>query len=219
MIKDTPFDINTFKTKRRYEINKGNKNFHVKEINPSEWADNIYEVATAAYATYPESFRPDISHDQFVSDVMNWNFYKVYGAYSAEESICGYACLKKVGSYIVFCVMKADPKEERLGVNAAIICKILEDHNEFLMAGGYICDGARSIQHETAFQEYLEKYFGFRKAYCHLNIIYNPKYSNIIRIAYKFRKLLKKLDVVPVIRMANALLKMEEINRNGEKGR
>lgn len=113
-----------------------------------------------------------------------------------------------------FCVMKATPKKERLGVNAAIVCKILENHSEFLRVGGYICDGARSVQHETAFQEYLEKYFGFRKAYCHLNIIYNPKYSYIIRIAYKLRRALKKLDFIPAIRMANALLRMEEINRD-----
>lgn len=215
VIKDTPFDINELKAKRRYEINKGNKNFHVEEINPSEWVENIYDVAVAAYATYPESYRPNVLHDQFVSDVKKWNFYKVYGAYSVEDkSLCGYACLRKTGSYIDFCVMKADPEKERLGVNAAIVYKILEDHDEFLMSGGYICDGARSIQHETAFQDYFEKYFGFSKAYCRLNIIFNPKYSFIIRIAYKFRRLLNKLDFVPVIRKANALLKMEEINRN-----
>lgn len=214
VIKDTPFDINTLKAKRRYEINKGNKNFHVKEINPKECGESIYNVAIAAYATYPESYRPNVSHDQFISDVMNWNFYKVYGAYSIEDgSFSGYACLRKVGQYIDFCVMKADPTKERMGVNAAIICKILDDHQEFLKSGGYICDGARSVQHETFFQDYLEKYFDFRKAYCHLNIIYNPKDSIIIRIAYRLRRLLKKLDFIPSIRMANALLKMEEINR------
>ena len=215
VIKDTPFDINALKAKRRYEINKGNKNFCVEEMNPSEWVENIYDVAVAAYSTYPESYRPNVSHDLFVSDVKKWDFYKVYGAYSVEDKcLCGYACLRKTDSYIDFCVMKADPEKERLGVNAAIVYKILKDHDEFLINGGYICDGARSIQHETAFQDYLEKYFGFRKAYCHLNIIYNPKYSFIIKIAYKFRKLLVKLEFISVIRMANALLKMEEINRN-----
>ena len=109
--------------------------------------------------------------------------------------------------------MKADPVKERLGVNATMIFKILEDHDEFLKSGGYICDGTRSIQHETAFQDYLEKYFNFRKAYCHLNIIYNPKYKGIIMMAYKFRGLLSKLDFIPAIKRANSLLKMEEINR------
>jgi len=218
VIKDTPFDISALKAKRRYEINKGNKNFNVKEINPKEWVEDIYAVAVAAYATYPESYRPNVSHDQFVSDVLGWDFYKVYGAFSVEDnSLCGYACLNKrnlEGNYINFTLMKAIPDKERLGLNAAMVNKILEDHKDFLNNGGYICDGARSIQHETAFQDYLEKYFGFRKAYCRLNIVYNPKYSFIIKIAYKFRKLLRKLEFISVIRMANALLRMEEINRN-----
>ena len=218
VIKDTPFVISELKAKRRYEINKGIKNFEVKEIDPKECAESIYAVAMAAYATYPESYRPNVSHDPFVSDVMRWDFYKVYGAYSTEDaSLCGYACLIKEDpqeGYINFAVMKAIPDKERLGLNAAMVNKILADHEAFLNNGGYICDGARSIQHETAFQDYLEKYFGFRKAYCRLHIVYNPKYSFIIRIAYKCRRLLKKFEFVPAIRMANSLLKMEEINRN-----
>ncbi len=31
---------------------------------------------------------------------------------------------------------------------------------------GCICDGARIVQHETSFLDYLGKYFGFIKAYC-----------------------------------------------------
>lgn len=217
MIKDTPFDINALKAKRRYEINKGNKNFCVEEMNPSEWVENIYDVAVAAYSTYPESYRPNVSHDLFVSDVKKWDFYKVYGAYSVEDkSLCGYACLRKTGSYIDFCVMKADPKKERLGVNAAIVYKILKDHDEFLMSGGYICDGARSVNHETAFQEYLEKYYCFRKAFCKLHITYNPKLKLAIKILYPFRKILFVGDKIGLIHQINSVLRMEEIVRKND---
>ena len=214
VIKDTPFVLGELKSKRRYEINKGNKNFIIKEINPIDFAEDIYRVALAAYATYPKSYRPNIEHDSFVANVKAWHFYKVYGAFFIEnECLCGYACLQKNGDYIDFSVLKASPEKEKLGINAAMVYKILIDHESFFLSGGYICDGARSIQHETFFQDYLEKYFQFRKAYCKLNIIYNPKYKGAIQIAYKFRKVLKKLEFVPVIRMANALLKLEEINR------
>lgn len=219
VIKDTPFELSTLKAKRRYEINKGNRNFVVKEITPTEWSEDIYKVAIAAYETYPKSYRPNIEYNAFVVGVKSWRFYKVYGAFSVEDdTLCGYACLRKDASYIDFCVMKAIPEKERFGLNAAMVYKILDDHSEFLKMGGYVCDGARSIQHETAFQEYLEKYFDFRKAYCHLNIVYNPKYSWGIWVAYKFRKILNKLDFIPVIRTANALLKMEEINKDKNKG-
>lgn len=214
VIKDVPFDITKLKAKRRYEINKGFRNFLVKEINPLEWSEEIYKVAKAAYETYPKSYRPNIEHDVFVENVKTWKYYKVYGAFDVENNLlCGYICLRKETTYIDFCVMKAIPEKEKLQVNAAMVYKVLLEHNEFLKSGGYICDGARNIQHETAFQEYLEKYFQFRKAYCHLHIVYNPKYSWGIEIMYKFRKVLNKLKFIPMVRAASALLKMEEINR------
>lgn len=214
VIKDTPFDINALKAKRRYEINKGNKNFVIKEIDPAQWSEKIFDVAVAAYATYPKAYRPNMVYDQFVSGVKKWNFYKVYGAFSAtDEAFCGYACLRKQGKHIDFTMLKAMPAYEKLGLNAAIVNHILADHKAFLNNGGYICDGARSVQHETAFQDYLEKYFGFRKAYCHLHIIYKPVIAFALKVIYPFRKILNKLNRISVIRKINALLQMEEINR------
>ena len=214
VVKDSPFDISALKSKRRYEINKGNKNFVVKEVVPAEYAEDIYRIAVAAYETYPKSYRPNIKHEEFVASVKKWAFYKVYGAFFIEDdSLCGYACLRKEGAYIDFCVMKAIPEKEKMGLNAAMVHKILMDHEEFLKADGYICDGARSIQHETAFQDYLEKYFEFRKAYCHLHIIYNPKLRSVIGFAYSLRNILKRIEFIPAVRKVNALLRMEEINK------
>lgn len=211
VIKDEPFDVSSLKSKRRYEITKGNKHFTVKEINPAEWSEEIYRITTAAYQTYPAASRPQISHDSYTAKVRNWEYYKTYGAISNEDGmLCGYACLKKIGSYMDFCMMKADPEREKFGVNAAMVNAILTDNETFLSEGGYICDGARSILHETAFQNYLEKYFGFRKAYCDLHIEYNPKYRLIIPLVYKCRKLIGRLSFAKKI---NALMKMEEIRR------
>ena len=219
VIKDTPFDINALKAKRRYEINKGNRNFDVREIDPSEWAEGLYAVAVAAYASYPEAYRPSVSHDRFVSDVGRWDFQRVYGAFSAEDgTLCGYACLGKgrsAGNCVHFTVMKTVPSCERLGINAAIVCKILEDHAELLGAGGYICDGERSVNHETAFQDYLEKYFAFRKAYCRLHVVYRPCVKLLVRMAYPFRRVLKKMGTAKLIGKLNALLRMEEIRNMG----
>ena len=41
VIKESPFDISTLKAKRRYEINKGIKNFRVVEINPFEYKEDL----------------------------------------------------------------------------------------------------------------------------------------------------------------------------------
>ena len=109
-IKDTPFDITALKSKRRYEINKGNKNFIVREINPAEYGEELYRVASSAYKTYPASYRPNIQHDTFIEETLKWDFYKTYGAFLNEDGVLyGYACLLKRDSYIDFRNLKASP--------------------------------------------------------------------------------------------------------------
>ena len=216
-IKDTPFDISSLKSKRRYEINKGNNNFDVEEVNAVEYAERFYEISNDAYETYPTSYKPHIENKSFVANVRKWNDYKDYGAFSKEDGkIYGWARLGKVGQYIDFTTLKVCPQVERLGINAAIIYKILKDHEIFLKSGGYICDGARPILHKTAFQDYLEKYFDFRKAYCKLHVIYKPFIKRMICMAYPFRRLISKLDRINVFYKLNSLLNMEEIKRTFE---
>jgi len=211
VIKDSPFDISTLKSKRRYEINKGNTNFDVREINSKDFAEDFYQITVAAYSKYPDSYRPNIDHDSFIEYIGNCEDYKQYGAFSREDcSLCGYARLERNGNYIDFTVLKTYPNKEKLAINAAIVFKILSDHEDFFKSGGYICDGSRSIQHETAFQDYLEKYFQFRKAYCRLNIIYRPGFKWVINILFPFRGLIKRIRFIGGIHKIQALLKMEE---------
>ena len=55
VIKDTPFDISTLKSKRRYEIKKGLANFTICEINPEEYMEELFYVSMEAYKKYPNS--------------------------------------------------------------------------------------------------------------------------------------------------------------------
>ena len=80
--------------------------------------------------------------------------------------------------------------------------------------GKYICDGARSISHETNFQDYLEKYFGFRKAYCKLHIAYNPRVKWIVKMLFPFRKMLHRFDQIGFVHQINSVLYMEELCRS-----
>ena len=218
VIKDTPFDIQTLKAKRRYVITKGIKRFEIRRIKPQDHLQELYVVACAAYEEYPEAYRPNISEEQFIKDTNAWGHYKWYGAFDRETNkLCGYANLAHTGKYIDFQVLKSIPASEKAGVNAALVHGILLDHNPFLESGGYICDGSRNVNHETAFQDYLEKYFGFRKAYCKLHIRYKRWLALAIKCLYPFRKLLRKLDGISVIHLVNSLLKMEEYSAKRDK--
>ena len=71
-IKDNVLDLSAMKAKRRYEINKGNKNFTVKVINPSEYAQALYEVYVGSLAGYPGNPAP-ISMGAFQRSVRAWS--------------------------------------------------------------------------------------------------------------------------------------------------
>ena len=215
VIKDTPFDIAELKAKRRYEINKGIKNFDVRVIDPSLYKQELYDVQVAALSAYPPKYRPTVDRQAFFSSIDGWTQYVILGGFSRDsDQLCGYALLAQESeAYVDFKVLKTHPAQERNGINAALVYGVLLHFRSMLLDGGYICDGARSINHETEFQNYLEKYFGFRKAYCKLHISYNPALKWAIPLLFRCRKVWLKLDGVGVVHQLNAVLTMEEIAR------
>lgn len=219
VIKDTPFNIDSLKAKRRYEINKGTKNFEVKKIDPLQYKEELYRVQVAAFSAYPQKYRPSVNKQSFLSSIENWKSSVAVGAFFRETGeLCGYALLTNVmENYVGFSVLKTDPQYENKAINAALVTGVLQLFEGLLSGGGYICDGARSINHETYFQDYLEKYFGFRKAYCKLHVIYNPKYRKIIKALFHFRKILLKLDRIGIIHQLNSVLRMEEMVRENDE--
>lgn len=220
LIKDTVFDISSLKAKRRYEITKGLKNFYVKRIEPREFAEELCDVEIAAFSAYPAKYRPRVDRREFVDRIKRgWKNAIVYGAFSQEsDKLCGYSVVNPMGDKcFAFSIQRTMPEYESRGVNAALVAVMLEDNQDFLQDGRYICDGARSIVHETAFQNYLEKYFGFRKAYCRLHLVYRPVVSWVVKWLYPFRKLLKKGGKIRFINRVYSVLKMEEIRRSCEK--
>lgn len=216
VIKDTPFDINALKAKRRYEVNKGKKNFDVRLIVPGDFKEELFQIQTKAFAAYPAKYRPHVDKTEFFDRIDSWNTLPVFGAFFKDDGkLCGYSLLEPEDErFVRFSVQKTDPDYETYGLNAALVEAILAHYEDFLNNGGIICDGERSISHETKFQDYLEKYFGFRKAYCVLHVKYKPVLRPIVFILYPFRNLIKKLDKISIVHMVVALLNMESINRS-----
>ena len=70
-------------------------------------------------------------------------------------------------------------------------------------------DGARAISHETHFQDYLEKYFGFRRAYCHLHVKYKWWVLLAVKALYPFRTMIEK-SKSSLAHNITGVLRMEE---------
>ena len=212
VIKDTSFDIKQLKAKRRYEINKGNKNFIIKRIDPTEYVDELLKVLINGYKSWPEKYRPTVNVDRQKQEFMKWKKDVVYAAFFVETGeLVGYAKLSEKKEVLEFNILRVDSEYERYGVNAAIVYKIVQDYNERLGKTFYILDGSRAIRHETKFQDYLEKYFGFRKAYCKLRIKYRFPIGIIVKILFPFRNKINSENKIG--NMIVSVLRMEEIRR------
>lgn len=212
-IKDDKFDINTVKSKIRYNIKKGISNFDVKVIDPCDYKEELYNVQVAAFSAYPETYRLAVNKENFLKETSAWSEkYVVFGAFEKEDgTLQGYSLCHERDCCVGLDVQKTNPAYEKLQINAALVNEICEYYNERLSKDFYIVDGERNILHETAFQDYLERYFGFRKAYCKLHIKYRRGIGVVVRLLYPFRKLIAKMNF-KTAKLVTGVLKMEEIS-------
>ncbi len=212
LIKDEPLDLASMKAKRRYEITKGERNFEVRRIEPRSCADELYRATVAAYSAWPEKYRPRVDEAAFKAGVGSWEERVILGAFERTSGrLAGYAGLIESENNVAFSVLRTDPAFEKAGVNAALVAGVLRLYGERISPAFYICDGERAIRHETAFQDYLEKYFGFRKAYCRLRVRYRPGFGLLVRLLYPFRALFGgRTNLGSQI---SGVLKMEQLRR------
>ena len=222
VLADAPLDISSLKAKRRYVINRGNQNFEVKLIDSMLHMEELYRVQADAFMAYPAKYRPTVDKQKFFRSLEaiaeHKDSIKLFGAFYRETGeLCGYARVQFNNGCAALQVLKTKPDFEKHQVNAALVYGVMKELEPFLNTGGYIADGARSINHESSFQDYLEKYFSFRKAYCKLHVCYSPRIRAIVNFLYPFRKVLLKLDDINLIHQINGVLKMEEIVRNAEQ--
>lgn len=217
-IKDTPLDIQGLPSKKRYELNKGYRCFTVRRIDAAAYADDILSVAKAAFSAYPVHSRPVIKEEPFKNSLDGWKDKTVFGAFYRETGIlAGYAVLTEHERHVNFEIQKTRPDFEKYAVNAALVRAVCEYYDTRLWAGYYINDGERNILHETAFPEYLEKYFGFRKAYCRLHMRYRKGVRLAVKALMPFRSIFRKHGCGKIGHKINGLLTMEEICRHQQK--
>lgn len=214
---DKPFDISLIKAKKRYYIKKGIEAFEIKPINPEQYFDELYHITDLALQTYDDYMRPQ-SKKEFVAEIEAANSqWKFFGAFDREdEQIQGYIKVREYGEYVDFMSMKVNPSYERKQINAALVNGLCDFYKDKLAENYYICDGMRAVNHKTNFQEYLEKNFTFRKAYCRLNIAYRPSLRVLIKIMFPFRKCINKVQwkyARRIVRKLVTLLEYEMLAR------
>lgn len=220
IIKDTPFDINSIKSKRRYEIKKGDNNYTVKLIDYSKYRNDLFEVYMASSESFPEYKRDSFNKTNFEKTFENMENGYIFGAFSnTDGNLKGYAQLRKNGRYIGFNALRCDTNEERNNINFALVHQVLVFFADDLLKGCYIDDGARVVSHTTThFQDFLIKYFEFRKAYSVMHIKYRFPFGIIVTLLYPFRNLFKGRDN-RLCNLISGVLLQQEIVRSNKSGR
>ncbi len=225
-IKDSAFDLAALNAKRRYEINKGNRNFETRLIDPAQHRDELYAVYENSLLGYDPGDRPQVSKKQFDAKIDNWNSIpeaRIFGVFDRESgALCGYADVYERGRYLPISSMKTRVDCEKRNVNFALVYGILIHYERQLSStltpggGYYLCDGQRNIRHQTNFQEFLVKYFGFRYAYCTLHVAYRGPMKLAVRLLYPFRRMLEGAKDCR-IKMIASVLRQEELARSFRK--
>lgn len=134
IVKDDKFDINSLKSKRRYEINKGKKNFRISRINTIDYVDELIDIHIRAYEQYPMHYRPVVNKRELAQEIMGWNGnIIIFGAFETEtNNLCGFAMIIEYESYANFAMLKVVPICERNGINAAVVAGVLEYYDDRL---------------------------------------------------------------------------------------
>ena len=197
IIKDTPFDIMSLKSNRRSLITRGLKRVDVKVIVPADYADQMANILIKEWKHYDDSYEEGNDRREQTEEFKkltreNLGNSEYLGAFLKDtDTMIGYAIYNLFDDWIEYSVVKTDPEYLNTQVNAALAYFGVE---RYMRPGiKYIHGGWRSMIHESNYQEYLLKNFGFRKAYCKLHIQYRPLMQIAVNVLYPLRGIIKKV--------------------------
>lgn len=215
LIRDKSIDLDEFDSKRRWEINKGIKRCIVKKVDAEFIAKNCYEVYISAFDSY-DTFQKPVGQEEFYNRMMSRMDNPVYDFWVAlsktNNKVIAYF-MNRVGlEYCMYSTSKFHPDYLKDNVCYALV---YETTNYYLNEVGlkYVCAGARSISHHTNIQEFLIYKLHFRKAFCRLNIIYNPMIKIMVNVLYPFRNVISKMNI-DLCKKVTVLLHQEKIRKS-----
>lgn len=215
IVHDSPYELEKQKKSHKRKIKKGLSNFECKIINPLEYAERMAEITILAWEKYPAKYRPTFTKEQLKESYCKVDKNNlVFGCFNGDGLLCGFDFVEDCENYWVLGQGKTDPEFERgFELNAAMTYSETQFLKEDIKKGKYLTNGQRNILHETNFNEDLCHYYGFRKAYCKLVMVYNPRYKWIISISFPFRKIISKFTRISLFNNLYHILEMEEIVR------
>lgn len=211
VICDNFIELEKMNSKLRYQVKKGLKNCVVKKISAEFLSKNGYSVFINAFNSYNKMKQPNITRESYCNEILKAKDFEDiihYWGVFYEEKLVAYAINNIYGTEEVnYSVIKIDPQYLNIYPSYALIYRM----NEYYLKEKkikYVNDGFRSLYHDSNIQEFLIKKFNFRKQKIGLIIKYRWYFSIIIKLTYKFKGILGRID-----RRVQAIYRLEDIAR------
>jgi hypothetical protein len=180
----------------RSKLRRAMRNCEVRRISCADVAGAGYEVYVRAFERYRGTDTP-VPHALFANHIMAGEGFEdviEHWGVLCDGELAGYSTNYVFGTTEVsYSALKFDPAHLRRYSSYALFHAM----NEHYLGGGrvaYANDGFRSVLHETELQDFLERTFGFEKAYTGIDAFYRQPYRAFVRATFPFRNLLGRLD-------------------------
>jgi hypothetical protein len=195
---------------RRSKLRRGLRNCEVRRMSPAEFGRSGYEVYVRARERYRDAPPPmsraafeayALSAEGLEEIVHHWGVF-------VDGELAAYSGNYVFGTTEVsYATIKFHPAHLKRYVSYALF----HEMNRYYLGHDrveYVNDGFRSILHETTLQEFLQREFGFERAYTDLQLSYREPYRTLVRTTFPIRNVLSRFD-----QRLRALYELERLSR------
>jgi hypothetical protein len=207
VIKDHFDGMDELKSKVRNQVRRSLNTFEVKPISKEYMLQFGYNVYLSSFERYRDISSSPMTIERWNNYVENQgDEYEYWGAINRDsEELIAYSENLIQSDACKYVALKVNPSYLKNYPFYGLLYKM----NEYYLIERkmkYVSDGARSITNHSNIQSFLSK-FGFRRAYCDLNVTYVWWLRIIISLLYPFRNIIRNTKV-------KNMLVLEAFNRN-----
>jgi hypothetical protein len=195
----------------RSKIRRGLKNCRVEQVDADYMARHGHAVHASAYDRYSGNYEPD-EESVFVRKMRSAapfpELVHYWGVFSGPKLVGYSANYVFEDIEVAASEVKFDPAHLGEYSSYALMHTMTE---QYLQSGvAWVNAGARSLAHDTTFQDYLIAKFQFRKAFIRLRVAFRPAYAFGLRATRPLRGVVGRAD-----RRLDALYELHRLSRLG----
>lgn len=189
VIKDSFNGIQDVPSKYRASVRKALDAFEIKKVSKELLIKYGYEVHIKAVENY--RVKTDVpTYDDFKNRISLLDErYDLWGCIHKESG--------RLAAFAINCIVNDTVDYQTMKFHPDFLSKLhcsyglIYEMNRYYLEEKkilFVNDGARSITNHSDVQPFLIQKFKFRKAYCKLNLVYQPWLKVLVCILFPFRK-------------------------------